>query len=673
MHKKYFRFLTALVVIMSIYTSAMAQSSGFNVANMDRSADACDDFFQYANGNWVKTTEIPPSQSRWGTFNILAENNRDVEHDILEKAAKQKNATGDAKLIGDFYASCMDEAAIEKAGAHPLDAEFARINAMKSVADLKHEIALLHQQGIPALFRLGGGPDQRNSSMVILNAGQGGLSLPNKEYYTLDTGNFPATRTKFVEHMANMFKLLGDSPEAAAANAKTVMDVQTRLANASMAPDQLRNRDKNYNKITLAAAQEIVPDFSLTDYLKTRGMPIQSEIDFQQPTFFKELNTMLTGVSLDQWKTYLRWMVVNSSAGSLSKPFVDEAFEFQGKFLSGIKEQQPRWKRCTDAANRTLGEAVGAEWIKVKFVPAQEKAANEMIDHIFAAMRTHIQNLPWMSEATKTKALAKLASYKRKIGYNRHPRGYKGLKIDRGIYAENVRRSAEFQIARNSQDIGKPTDRTHWGFTPSTVNASYNPSNNDITFPAGILQPPFFNFQADDAINYGGIGAVIGHEISHGFDDQGSKYDAEGNQKNWWTDDDRTKFDARAKCVIDQFNGYEVLPGVFIKGQRTIGENIGDLGGLNIAFTALMDDLKGKKAPGLIDGFTPEQRFFLGWAQVWAAKATDKGLRLQVETDPHSWARFRVNGPVSNMPEFAKAFGCKAPQKMVRTNACSIW
>jgi putative endopeptidase len=673
MRNKVFRFLMAGFVLYSFTLGAMAQTKAFDVSRMDTTADACDDFFQYANGNWVKNTPIPPSQSRWGSFNILAENNRDVSHEILERAAKQKNATGNLKLIGDFYASCMDEAAIDKAGAHPLDPIFADINKISSVGDLKREIASLHKQGFPAVFRLGGGPDQRNSGMVILNAGQAGLSLPNRDYYTSDSESMAKTRDRFVLYMTNMFKLLGETPAQAAADAQTVMSVQMRLANASMTPEQLRNRDKNYNKITLAEAQKIVPDFSLEDYLKQRGITARTDIDFQQPAFFAEFDKMLSDVPLDQWKTYLRWMVLSSAANSLSKPFVDETFDFRDRFMSGVKEQQPRWKVCTEATDRTLGEALGAEWVKTKFSPQQEKAANDMIDHLFAAMKTHIQNLTWMSDVTKQKALAKLAAYKRKIGYNRNPRGYAGLKIDRSIFADNVRRAGEFQVNRNIEDIGKPTDRTRWGFTPPTVNASYNSSNNDITFPAGILQPPFFNFAADDAINYGGMGAVIGHEISHGFDDQGSKYDAEGNQVNWWTPEDRTKFEERASCVINQFNGYEVLPGLNIKGQRTIGENIGDLGGLNIAYTALMDDLKTKGKQPLIDGFTPEQRFFLGWAQVWAAKATDAGLRLQVETDPHAWARYRVDGPLSNMPEFAKAFGCKAGDKMVRKDACIIW
>ena len=673
MHNKLFRHITAWAVMFSMCGLALAQTKAFDVSRMDRTADACDDFFTFANGSWVKSTEIPASQSRWGSFNILAENNRDILHSILDESARNPKATGNAKLIGDFYASCMDEAAIEKAGAHPLDPVFARIDKIKNVDDLKKEIADLHRSGFPAAFRFGGGPDAKNSNMVILNAGQGGLSLPNKDFYTRDDPRMVETRAKFVSHVSNMFKLLGETPEQAAADAKTVMDVQMRFANASLAPEQLRDRDKNYNKLSLAEAQKLVPNFSLEDYMKERGITARTDIDFQQPGFFAEFNKMLTDVPLEQWKTYLRWMVLSSSAPALSKAFVDEAFDFQGRYLSGIREQQERWKRCTEATDHTLGEALGAEYVKTKFTPEQEKAANEMIDHLFTAMKTHIQNLDWMSAETKQKALAKLATYKRKIGYNRKPRGYEGLKVDRSVYAENVRRASAFQIARNAKDIGQPTDRTRWGFTPPTVNASYSAGNNEITFPAGILQPPFFNFQADDAINYGGMGAVIGHEITHGFDDQGSKYDPEGNLNMWWTPEDRKKFDERAACVIDQFSGYEVLPGVKIKGQRTIGENIGDLGGLNIAYTALMDDLKSKPAPGNIDGFTPEQRFFLGWAQVWAAKATEQGLRLQVETDPHSWAKYRVNGPLSNMPQFAKAFGCKDGDAMVRKTACLIW
>ena len=382
---------------------------------------------------------------------------------------------------------------------------------------------------------------------------------------------------------------------------------------------------------------------------------------------------MLADTPVDSWKTYMRWMVLNSSATILPKAFGDENFNFTGRVLQGTTEQLPRWKRCVQATDGNLGESLGAEYVKVKFTPEAKARMDQMITNLFVAMKSHVQNLAWMSAETKVKAIAKLDAYKRKIGYNEHPRGYAGLVIDRKSYAGNSIRSGEFQTARNVADINKPTDKTRWGMNPPLVNASYNPIANDITFPAGILQPPFFNFQADDAINYGGIGAVIGHEVSHGFDDQGSKFGADGNLKSWWTTDDRAKFETRAACVVDQFNGYEVLPGLHINGRLTLGENIGDLGGTAIAYSALMDSLQGKSRPANIDGFTAEQRFFLGWAQVWATKSTPEFDRQQVLGDPHSAARYRVNGPLSNMPEFAKAWGCKQGSKMIRQKVCEIW
>ena len=451
------------------------------------------------------------------------------------------------------------------------------------------------------------------------------------------------------------------------------MDIQTRLAKASLAPADLRDPDKNYNKIKLTEAQAIIPNFSLTEYMKRRGIPPVSEINFGQPKFFKELNTMLADVPLAGWKTYLRWTTLNSAANTMPKAFVDERFNFNDRFLSGTKEQQPRWKRCVQATDNNLGEALGAEYVKTKFTPEAKARMDQMITNLFTAMRSHIENLQWMSAETKVKALAKLDAYKRKIGYNEHPRGYAGLNINRKSYAGNSLRTAAFQTGRNIADIGKPTDKTRWGMNPPLVNASYNPVFNDITFPAGILQPPFFNFQADDAINYGGIGAVIGHEVSHGFDDSGSKFGPEGNLRSWWTSEDRKKFEERADCVVRQFNGYEVQPGLNVNGKLTLGENIGDLGGLAIAYTALANALASKGRPADIDGFTPEQRFFLGWAQVWAAKYTPEAERLQVLGDPHSAPRWRVNGPMSNMPEFAHAWGCKAGDRMVREKFCQIW
>ncbi|HEX3101706.1 MAG TPA: M13 family metallopeptidase, partial [Pyrinomonadaceae bacterium] len=640
----------------------------------DRSADACDDFFQFANGTWVKNTSIPPSQSSWGSFQMLRDSNLDVVHDILEGAAKENAPAGSGlRLIGDYYASCMDEATIEAAGTKPLDATFKTIDSMKTSADVQSEVARLHNLGVGVMFRLGGGPDQKNTNMVIVNAGQGGLSLPNRDYYTKDDAKSAEIRGKFVDHVTNMFKLLGETPGQASADAKTVMDIQTRLANASASPVEMRDPDKNYNKIPLADAQMIIPNFSLSGYMKDRGMPAVTEINFTQPNFFRELNKMLADVSLPSWKTYFRWMVLTNASSALPKAFGEENFNFSGRVLSGTKEQQERWKRCAQATDGALGEALGAEFIKTKFTPRAKARMNELIDNLFAEMRIHIQNLSWMSSETKAKALAKLNAYKRKIGYTDHPRGYKGLTIDRTSYAGNVLRLTEFQNQRNIEDIGKPTDKTRMGMSAPTVNASYSPTNNDITFPAGILQPPFFNFQADDAINYGGIGGVIGHEMSHGFDDQGSKYDADGNLKMWWTPEDRTKFEERASCVADEFSGFEVQPGLFINGRLTLGENIGDFGGLTIAYDAFMKSLQGKPRPANIDGFTPEQRFFLGWAQVWAAKYTPEAERLQVLGNPHALPKWRVNGPMSNMPTFAKAWGCKQGSKMIRSKVCEIW
>ena len=673
MSKTYFRFITALFVVISFCLSTFAQTHGFDLSNMDKSVNACDDFFEYANGNWVKNTAIPPSQSRWGNFNILAENNRDVLKKVLEETPRNAPAGSDAQMIGDFYRSCMNEAAIEKAGISPLRPFLKQIDSMKNIKDVQHQLAVMHTMGVPVLFGFGSGPDLKNSSLVIANAGQGGLSLPNKDYYTKDDDKSKETRAKFVEYMTTLFKLAGDKPDEAATNAKTVMEMQTRLAIASLAPVELRIPENRYNKIAFTDAAGITPDFSWDDYLAARGIAPLTEINLSQPKFFKEVNAMMKDVPVENWKTYMRFALLNSSAGALSKPFVDASFDFFGKYLSGTKEQQPRWKRCVQSTDGALGEALGMEFVKVKFTPQMKARMDELISNLFAALQQRIQALPWMSDQTKPRALAKLTAIRRKIGYPDTLRGYKGLVVDDKSFVGNIYRSGQFQVKRNLDDINKPVDRTRWGMSPPTVNAYYNGVFNEIVFPAGILQPPFFNFEADDAINYGGIGGVIGHEISHGFDDQGSKFDADGNLKSWWTDDDRKKFEDRASCVADQFSKYEVQPGLFINGRLTLGENIGDFAGLTIAYTAYMKSLEGKPRPADLDGFTPEQRFFLGWAQVWAAKSTAEAERTQVLGDPHSAARWRVNGPMSNMPQFAKAWGCKTGDKMVRPDACLIW
>jgi putative endopeptidase len=674
MHKFSFRFTIALTVLLSIYTSAMAQSKGFDTSRMNTSADACDDFFEYANGTWVKNTQIPASQPRWGSFNILQENNRDVLKSILETAVSTRAANGtDTQLIGDFYFSCMDEASIEKAGATSLKPYFKKIDKVKSTEDLQALVAYMHNIGLPAMFSFGASPDLKNSSMNIASAGQGGLTLPNRDYYTNDDAKSVETRQKFIEYVTNMFKLIGDEQATAAANAKTVMDIQTRLAKASLTPVERRNPANSYNKITVAAAQEMTPNFSWANYMTARGVTGVTEFNVGQPAFFKELNSMLKDVSINDWKTYMRLMVINSAAPALSKNFVDENFNFFGKYLQGTKEQQPRWKKCVQATDGSVGEALGQEYVRKSFTPEAKKRMDELITNVFAAMKDRINGLEWMSDQTKAQAQVKLAAIKRKIGYPDVLRGYKGLELSRKSFFANSLAAGQFQLKRNLLDVGKPVDKTRWGMTTPTVNAYYSGQINEIVFPAGILQPPFFNFQADDAINYGAIGGVIGHEISHGFDDQGSKFDAEGNFKSWWTDEDRKKFDERASCVVRQFDGYEVLPGLHMKGALTLGENIGDLGGLNVAYTAYQKSLEGKSKPEKIDNFTAEQRFFLGWAQVWAAKATEEFERFQVNTDPHAIAKYRVNGPMSNMPQFAEAFGCKTGDKMVRSDFCKIW
>lgn len=668
------RYAITFCLLLFFSINSFAQTKAFDLNRLDTSADACENFYQFANGGWLKNTEIPASQARWGSFNILNENNNKILKEILENAAQSKATEGSSlQMIGDLYATCIDEEAIEKAGTAALTPYFKEIDNLKNAKDLQTQIAKFHSMGIGAIFGFGVFSDAKNSSLNVANANQGGLSLPSKDYYLKDDAKMVETRAKFLEYAANMFKLLGDDADKAAANAKAVLDFQTRLAKASMTPVELRDPEKNYNKKNLAQLNEMSPNFSWTDYLKNRGIPQVNEVIVGQPDFFVEVSKMMNEVSIDQWKTNFRWALINGTAARLPKAFVDENFNFFGKYLNGQKEMQPRWRRCATVVDNNLGEALGQEFVKKAYTPEAKKRMDEMIDNLFAAYRDRINNLEWMSAETKTKALAKLAAIKRKVGYPEKLRGYAGLKIARNSYLENTLHSAQFQIARNLKDVNQAVDKTRWGMTPPTVNAGYSPIFNDVTFPAGILQPPFFNASADDAINYGAIGGGIGHEITHGFDDEGSQYDADGNLKSWWTPEDRQKFEERANCVVEQFNGYEVQPGLFINGKLTLGENIGDLGGLILAYNGYKKSLAGKPQPEKIDGFMPEQRFFLGWAQVWAAKSTPQVQRVLVATDPHSDPQFRVNGPFSNLPEFAEAWGCKVGQKMVRPKQCKIW
>jgi putative endopeptidase len=622
----------------------------------------------------MKANPIPAEYPNWGTFTQLRDNNLTAMRTILEAAAGKTNAPAGSneQKIGDFYASCLDTAAIEAAGLKPIDGELSTIETIHDRASLDAAVAKLQQQGANVLFRFSSGQDIKDSTRVIAQAGQGGLGMPDRDYYFRDDEKSKQLRADYEQHVARIFTLAGDAPEVAAAEAKTVVTIETALAKASRTRVELRDPEKNYHLMPLAEIKTLTPDWSWETYLRDVSAPPVEQINIRQPEFFKEVNQELASVPLPAWKTYLRWHAIHAAAPQLPEKFVEENFDFYDRKLSGTKEMLPRWKRCVQATDRNLGEALGQVYVDKYFPPAAKARAKEMVNNLIAALREDIPTLSWMGPETKKEALAKLEAFTVKIGYPDKWRDYSKLTVDRTSYDANVRRSFEFEYARQLAKIGKPVDRGEWGMTPPTVNAYYNSSMNEIVFPAGILQPPFYNPNADDAVNYGGIGAVIGHEISHGFDDQGSKFDGSGNLHEWWTSEDRKNFTERGDCVVNQFNGYEVEPGLHQNGKLVLGESIGDLGGLTIAYAAYEKSIQGKR-PKDIDGFTPEQRFFLGWAQVWGANQRAEAARLQTNTDPHPLARFRGNGPLSNMEAFAKAFGCKKGDTMVREQSCKIW
>ena len=650
------------------------KSWGFDTANLDRTCKPCDDFYRFAMGGWMKANPIPPEYSIWGSFSQLADRNQKNVREILEAAAESKAAEGtNEQKIGDFYSSCMDTTAIGAAGAKPIEPELTLIAAVQTLADLEAETARLHKQGVGVLFRFNSTQDAKDSSQVIGAASQGGLGLPEREYYLKQDEKSQKLREDYVKHVANMFALLGDSADVTAAEAATVVKIETALAAASMKNTDLRDPDKTYHKMTLAELKVLTPGFSWESYFKAVGHPELKEINVGQPDFFKALNAQWTATSIADWKSYLRWHLVNSAAPGLAEKFVNEDFDFRGKTLTGAKEIQPRWKRCVQSTDRNLGEALGQAYVQKYFPPAAKARALEMVHNLLAALRDDLGTLPWMGPETRAQATAKLEAFAVKIGYTDKWRDYTALKIDRRSYAENLVRASEFDFARRLTKIGKPVDRTEWGMTPPTVNAYNNSSMNEIVFPAGIMQPPFYDPNADDAVNYGGMGAVIGHEITHAFDDHGSKFDGKGNLKDWWTPEDLKNFQSRAKCVSDQFDGYVVDGDLHENGKLVLGESIADLGGLAIAYAAYEKSLEGKPRPPDRDGFTPEQRFFLGWAQVWGANERLEYARLMANTNPHPLGRFRANGPLSNMAEFAKAFGCKHGEAMVREQACKIW
>ena len=638
---------------------------GLDMANIDKTVSPCDNFFLYANGGWLKNNPVPSTESRWGSFDELAKKNNATLRSIVEEAAGNTSAEKGttAQKVGDFYASGMDSVTIDKAGITPLNAELARIDKIKDTNGVLAELAHHQMYRTGALFGFYVGQDDKNSTQYAVNFYQGGLSLPDRDYYLKTDKRSQTIREEYLKFLQNMFKLMGDTEAKAKQNAGKVMAMETRLAKASMTRVQQRDPYATYNKMTLAEAQKMAPNLKWATLLQNMQVKNVNDVIIGQPEFFKEASAMLKSVPVADWKTYLRWHLVRSSAPALSQPFVQESFNFYSKTLSGAKEMQPRWKRILRSTDGALGELLGQLYIEKAFSAEAKVKALAMVNNLRAAFQEHVGQIDWMSDETKKQALRKLDAFAVKIGYPDKWKDYTTLEVSRQSYVQNLMNSRLFAYNEMINKLGKPVDRTEWGMTPSTVNAYYNPSMNEIVFPAGILQPPFFDPKADDAVNYGGMGAVIGHELTHGFDDQGRQYDAEGNLKEWWTEEDAKKFIERTAIVEKQYGRFEALDSLFVNPKLTMGENIADIGGLNIAYTALQRAIKDKNV-GKIDGLNQDQRFFLAWAQIWRINATDQYLMQQVATDPHSPGKFRTNGPLANMEEFHKAFGCKPGDKM---------
>ena len=657
-----------------------AKSPGaFDVSAIDRSVDPCVDFFQFACGGWRKANPIPPDQTRWGRFNELAERNLEDLHRILE-GVKDPAGTRSAieARVGDYYAACMDEATIEAQGRRPLEPLLARVEALQSKADLFRLLGEHEATALPALFRFGSAPDMHDSTRTIASVGQGGLSLPDRDDYLKDDAKSKEKREKFDEHVARLLELAGEDAATAKADATTVMRIETALANASMDRVALRDPKNRDNPLTVAELQRLAPAFDFGAYFAATGAPAFERLNVTSRKFYEEGSAVVDATPIPDWRTYLRWHVVRAAAPYLGEAFVQEDFRFNRQYLQGARELEPRWKRCVQATDRALGDDLGRLYVERTFGAEGRVRMRRMIEALTAALREDIESLPWMTAETKKKALAKLAAFgTSNVGHPDEWKDYSTVEVKRDDYLGNSRRARVFEIRRDHARIDKPTDRTLWGMTPPTVNAYYNAANNEIVFPAGILQPPFFDAGMDDAVNFGGIGVVIGHEYTHGFDDQGSKFDAVGNLANWWTDEDRKAFDERTGCFVKEYEGFvpvrdPVNGDVHLNGRLTLGENTADNGGLRVAYMALQKALAGRPREE-VDGFTPEQRFFLGFANVWCQNVTEAAARQLAQTDSHSPGEFRVVGSVGNMPEFKEAFGCKAGQPMVREPACRAW
>jgi putative endopeptidase len=649
---------------------APSSSSGLQLDALDKTADACTDFYQFACGGWIAKNPVPSDRASWGRFEELQERNNETLHRILETAAAGRDP--ESKKIGDYYASCMDETAIDARGAAPLDPLLKKIAAVTSVADLAPLVAELHTVGVNVFFQFGSQADFKDASVEMAIADQGGLGLPDRDYYFKDDAKSADLRTQYLDHLARMSALLGAADNQAKASAQQIMNIETALAKNALDAVSRRDPNKVYHKMSNAELQALTPQFPWNRYFTGIGSPPVYALNVAEPDFIKGFGQLLATTPLDQLKAYLRWQVAHASAAVLAKPFVDENFRFFGTALTGAKELRPRWKRCVQYTDSDLGEALGQAFVKEAFGPQAKADTLKMVHELESALENDINGLAWMTPATKKEALVKLHAIADKIGYPDRWRDYSALSIVRGDALGNSQRSNAFEFHRQMAKIGKPVDKTLWLMTPPTVNAYYNPLENNINFPAGILQPPFYSAKADAAINFGGSGAVIGHELTHGFDDQGRQFDARGNLKDWWTPADAKSFEDRAQCLVDEYSGFTAIDDVKLNGKLTLGENTADNGGLRIALMAYLARTA-NQPPQTLDGFTPEQRVFLGWGQVWCENVRPERARMLAQINPHSPGHDRVNGVVSNMPEFQKAFACKADAPMVRKNQCRVW
>jgi endothelin-converting enzyme/putative endopeptidase len=674
------RLITGVgVVVMAIAPVALATDTatrGIYTEDLDRAVDACTDFYEFANGKWRRENPIPPSMVRWSRRWASGELAKDQLKAILEEVSARTAwpAGSPEQLIGDHYAACMDEARVNALGAKPVEPILAEIDALGDVAAVQRMIGQFHDLGVAVPFGLYASSDNHEPTQVIAHVYASGLGLPDRDYYLKPDARFAEARDKYREHVASVFSLAGYGEKDASAAATSVFDQEKALAEASLDNVSLRDPQATDHKMTVAALRQLAPRFDWTGYFQAARIP-PADLNVTEPKFLQEFDRQLAEVPLGAWKTYLKWHLLRSAAPELSAPFREEDFRFNDAYLAGAKEMKPRWKRCVESTDNLLGEALGRKYTERHFPPAAKTRMQELVKNLLWAMGDTIRGLHWMSAPTKTKALEKLATFDPKIGYPDKWKDYAGVRVQRDAHWANVAAGRRFNVEDDRAQIGKPVDRGRWGMTPPTSNAYYNPLLNEIVFPAGILQPPGFRMDATDAVNYGSIGVVIGHEISHGFDDQGAQYDAQGRLKNWWTAEDLKKFQERGACVVTQFEGYFIEPELHHNGKLVLGESIGDLAGARIAYRAYQHSREGKGAEPTRDGFTPEQQFFIAWGQFRGDAIRPETERLMIQSDPHPTGKYRVMGPLSNMPEFHRAFSCHGGQPMVRPSdrRCEVW